>query len=141
MQLILQNHITQLEIALTRKLTDIVTQIVNEDQYHTVNRAYFDTFNNKGNAEISNLNQRAANAVANVRTNGDAVIAELRTRYETSFNQLTQNLNQSNQLKTDVTSLQNTINEMKNEMFWLRIGSVAGVLAAAVFVFARYEMR
>lgn len=114
MQQMLVDHQIRLEQALTLKLTELITNIVNDDQYHTVNRAYFDAFRHKGDSEINTFNVRGTNAVTVVRTNGETAIRELQARYENSFRQLNDNLNESNRLKTELADLRTKFNDHVN---------------------------
>ena len=111
MQQLLNNHQVKLEQALTSKLTELVTTIVNEEQYHTVNKAYFDAFRNKGDNEINTFATRGTNAVSVVRMNGETAIRELQTRYENNFTQLTNNLAESQNLRRELNELKMKFNE------------------------------
>ncbi len=79
MQSFLQSHKEGLQIAfedqslimeskLTALINETVRKIVNEDQYHIINKAYFDAFKVRGDEMIQNVSNKATKAIADLST-------------------------------------------------------------------------
>lgn len=57
-QQMLNKHQVQLNHSLQQESRAILNRIVNEDQYHEVNRHYFEAFNRRADQCLTNVNQR-----------------------------------------------------------------------------------
>ncbi len=122
MQLILQNHKNKLELDLSQKLNDLVATIVNEEHYHTINKAYFDAFIERGNKQIDIFNQKSQNIMQNISDDGSKTIIDLKNQYNNEVGELKQNLNKTQELNLK-------INNLENELFYLKIGLAVGCIA------------
>lgn len=95
MRQILEDHAKLLNQNLETIAHDHLLKIVNEDNYHLVNKAYFDAFEARTKAAISEFDKHANSAIDMFDRNGRNAITEMnRNCNETlsNFTQLTQKL-------------------------------------------------
>jgi len=101
MQQLFQTHKEQLKSALDSAASTILAKIVDEDQYHEVNRAYFVAFNNRADKTIDLYKERAQRAITEMQTKCDRDLKDLHTqlvRFQTLQNRV-------DSLRAEVTGL------------------------------------
>ena len=116
MQQILANHTVELNNKLSQSAKDIVNEIVNDEEYHVINKAYFDAFNNRGDTAINTMKQ-----------NGQRNIREINDRCENKMKSLTSEINNIRDMKKRMNDLENSNQNLKY-FSYISIGALMGGL-------------
>jgi len=127
MQQILAEQRTSMTETLERAGREVVERIVNEDQYHEVNQAYFDTFKRKGDVGLSNFEDR-----------GSLAIQQMEDDCKNRLSELSERLNETRIYQDKTNELQNRLTELENQISWLRYSLYslgAAVLAGGIWIF------
>jgi len=110
MQKILKTHSDELEIELENKARDILKSIVEDPQYHAVNKVYFESLDKKSEREFNLM-----------RTNQSELYGELKEKIDKKLSCVTEIQNDSKSLHDEIDSLS----------YYLKISyGIIGVLGA-----------
>ena len=71
MQRLMQNHISEIKQELETKARAILQDIVSDPEYHTINKTYFDAFEEKGNEHLRRLKDEQTILQAKLETKVD----------------------------------------------------------------------
>ncbi len=96
---VLEHHRSYVERSLETKARDILNNIVNDPQYHTINKALYESFEN-----------RQCDAITLFNTKSSTVINETKCRIDKETTDLRDQLNEVAELKKQLRAVQRSLN-------------------------------
>lgn len=120
---ILKNHKEQLNRALQDAGRQILDQIVNEDDYHEVNKAYFAAFESKGLGRLNKFDEQ-----------GQTTLRHIENDYQQKLDSLNKSLQEVNHYHQRVKDLEEQVNWVIKGFYGL---SLVVMLSGGFYLFNR----
>lgn len=135
MQKMFDKHCEDLDVNLGTVAKNIIERIASDEQYHEINKAYFNAFNLKGDKHIMNLetkntevttkfNNIVTSTIESLNNKGNSFIRELQDKYTNDTKEMSKYINESKDNNVRIQKLESQISYIS----WTLVGvSVLGV--------------